>query len=124
MTIRPKNIITTKIAYQPASSSVRPPMVGETAGPSARMMPMVFMMREEVSPSNWSRTMARAVATPTDAPTPCRMRAAISISTFAAAMARIAPARYSTMKPSVVTRRPKASDIGPQTSWVSAKPAK
>ena len=51
-TARPQTSMPTKIACQPAKASRRPPIVEETAGPMARMMPIVFMIREEASPVN------------------------------------------------------------------------
>ena len=70
--------MTAKIARQPAVTSSRPPIVGATAGPAARMMPIRFMIRAERSPSKRSRTSAREIATPAEAPIPCTNRASIS----------------------------------------------
>ena len=79
--------MTTKMACQPASSIVRPPIVGAKAGPTPSIRPIRFMMRAERSLVNRSRTMAREMATPTAAPTPCRKRAAMRSSIVGATSA-------------------------------------
>ena len=76
--------MTRKIARQPADASTSPPIVGAAAGPTARMMPIRFMIRDERSPWNRSRTIAREIATPAEAPTPWTKRAAIRTCTFGA----------------------------------------
>ena len=82
-----------KIACQPNSCMVMPPSVGEMAGPMARISPTRFMIRAERSPVKRSRTTAREMATPAAAPTPCRKRAAISISMLRDSSAAIVAAR-------------------------------
>ena len=88
-TASPKPTIATKIDRQPAATSRSPPTVGATAGPAARMMPIRFMIRAERSPWKRSRTSAREMAMPAEAPMPCTKRAAISMPTSCA----ISPAR-------------------------------
>ncbi len=48
------------------------------------MMPIRFMIRLDLSPRKRSRTSARDIATPAEAPTPCMKRAAMSDSMFGA----------------------------------------
>ena len=87
-TVMPIATMSRKMACQPNNSMVRPPSVGAKAGPTARMMPIRFMIRAERSWVKRSRTSAREIATPTAAPTPCRKRAAISISIVGASSAK------------------------------------
>jgi len=82
MIATPKATIRMKMACQPNNSIVTPPMTGEKAGPIARMIPIRFMILADASLVKRSRTMAREIAIPAAAPTPCRKRAAISTWTF------------------------------------------
>lgn len=50
--VRAKPTISRKIDCQPKRPSAMPPRVGETAGPSASIMPIMFMIRAAVVPVN------------------------------------------------------------------------
>ncbi|MCY1224741.1 hypothetical protein D9M72_369120 [compost metagenome] len=88
-----KPTIRKKIDCQPKRPSARPPRVGDTAGPSASIMPIMFMMRAASVPVNWSRTIARATVMPTEAPMPCTRRPASSTATDGAKAAIRLPTR-------------------------------
>ena len=89
----PKTTMIRKIDCQPNRPSAIPPMVGDSAGPMASIMPMRFMIPAARSPVNWSRTMARATVMPAEAPMPCTSRPASSTSTVGASAAIRLPAR-------------------------------
>ena len=64
--------------------------------------------------------MARATTIPADAPTACRMRAAITLSTVGMTMAITLANTVSPSPVSITGRRPKRSDSGPITSCARA----
>ena len=70
-----------------------------------------------------SRTTARPMTGPAQAPIACRKRATSSTSSDGAKAASTEAARKMTKPASITGRRPKRSLSGPLKSWLTAKPA-
>lgn len=90
-----------------------PPTTGTMAGVTPMNMVMLLMTLAAGRPSNRSRTIARAVAQPAAAPTPCTTRAAISMVIEVDSTAAKVAVQNSTMNPSATVFRPKASESVP-----------
>ena len=86
-----------KIASQRKNVSSRPPISGPKVGAATITVATSPSTEAARSRPNRSRMMARATTMPADAPTACRMRAAITLSTVGMT---IAITLASTVRPS------------------------
>ena len=109
-----------RIIRQPKAVSICPPSQGAIIGATTMTIVTVAIWLAASSRLAVSRMIARESAKTDPEPAPSRMRASSSISIDGASAPNTEPAMKSAMPALTQGRRPKRSERGPLTSWVSA----